>query len=257
MDRKALARISAFIYREFGIRVHDSRNYVLEAKLGRLLAKEGYPDLPLFCDRLESGEPGLRELLARYITTGHTFFFREKDHFAFLAETIKRKGPAEPLIWCAASSTGEEAYSISITLLEAGIANYRIVASDLNPGVLAKFNAGLYAKSCFREMPRDYQRRYFLKAEDDCLKPLPGLRSRISIKRINIMDRVSFPRRFDYIFCRNMLIYFDEKSRRQALGRLMENLETGGLLFLGHTEAILDAPPGLIRVKNAIYRKTI
>lgn len=254
IDKKTLDRVSAYVYREFGIRIQESRHYSLEAKLDRLLQREGYASADEFMSDLERGEREARRRLARYVTTGHTYFFREHDHFEYLSRAVKESGPAEPIIWCAASSTGEEAYSIAICLLESGIQRFRIVASDLNPGVLAAFNEGLYGPDCFRAMPAGLRRRYFLKAGDGRFKPSPDLRKRISIKRLNIMDDFAFPSPFDYVFCRNMLIYFDPDSRRRAMERILANLKPGGLLFLGHTEAILDPPPGLKRAANAVYR---
>jgi chemotaxis protein methyltransferase CheR len=124
----------------------------------------------------------------------------------------------------------------------------------LNPTVLAAFNEGIYNHDCFRATPSHVQRRYFRKADRERMMPIPELRRMISIKRVNIMDEFAFPRPFDFIFCRNMLIYFDQESRQHAMARLLSNLKPGGLLFLGHTEAVLDPPPGLTRAGNAIYR---
>lgn len=254
IDRRSLSAISDFIYREFGIRIQESRHYSLESKLERLVGREGYGGADKLLSALLSGDREARERLARYITTGHTYFFRESDHFDYLAKEVRQSPASEPMIWCAASSTGEEAYSIAISLIESGTARFRIVASDLNPGVLAAFNQGVYALDCFRSTPGHIQRRYFRKAGKDAMSPIPELRQKISIKRVNIMDDFSFPRPFQYIFCRNMLIYFDLESRQKAIRRLLSNLAAGGLLFLGHTEAILDPPPGLTREWNAVYR---
>lgn len=254
IDKKSLSGVSAFIYREFGIRIQESRHYSLEAKLERLVDREGYGSVSALMEALGRGDRETRERLARYITTGHTYFFREHDHFEYLARVVSESRSGEPLIWCAACSTGEEAYSIAISLLESGTARFKIVASDLNPGVLATFNAGIYQKANLRATPPHLQKRYFRKADKESVRPIPELREHISIKRINIMDDFRFPTPFDFVFCRNMLIYFDLDSRHRAIRRLLANLKPDGLLFLGHTEAILDPPPGLTREWNAVYR---
>ncbi len=254
MDRKSVAETAEYVYREFGIQVQESRRYSLEAKLERLVHREGYGGMAEFLALLRSGDAEAREKLARYITTGHTYFFREKDHFDFLAGAVREGKAAEPMIWCAACSTGEEAYSIAISLFESGSFRFRIVASDLNPAALSAFSRGVYDADCFRATPPHIKRRYFAKAGKEGFSPMPELRERISIKRLNIMDDFVFPRPFDYVFCRNMLIYFDRESRSRAVSRLLANLAPGGLLFLGHTEAFLDPPEGLDKVMNAAYR---
>jgi chemotaxis protein methyltransferase CheR len=256
MDKGLVQAISELIYAKLGIHIANEKFYLLESKLERLIAKEGYANLGELYTRVKEGDLDSLEALVRYITTGHTFFFREKDHFDYLAEEIKRRRQSNATIWCAASSTGEEVYSIAITLLEHGITEFKIVASDINVDVLERFNRGVYHVGRFIETPPAYQKRYFTRVDAEHFKVSADLRKKVSIKKINLMEELNFAERFDYVFCRNVLIYFDEKTRNHALANVIKNLKPGGLLFLGHTEALLNAPNALSRVSNSVYLRS-
>ncbi|GAB1433428.1 chemotaxis protein CheR [Spirochaetota bacterium] len=208
-----------------------------------------------FYDRLVSEDPEAIDIFLHQITVGHTYFFRENAHFKILLNDIKKRSIREPLIWCAASSSGEEPYSIAISLLESGIANFKILASDVNLNALKTMNKGLYHISRFENMDPFIKQTYFKRANQYYYSVIPKLRDYLVLKRLNLHDSLAFESMFDYIFCRNVLIYFSEAGRSKVIDTLVRNLLPKGLLFVGHSEAILSLPDKLDKDSPACYRK--
>jgi chemotaxis protein methyltransferase CheR len=256
-DETQLDMISSVIYRKFGIYTGRDKYERLGLRLEGMVNR-GYCSGPdELCARLASGDRQCLEELADFVTTCHTFFFREPEHFRVLVSDIRKHRTERPLIWCAACSTGEEPYSAAITLLEEGITGFRIVASDVNRAVLESFNRGVYHESRLCRTDSAVREKYFTPEGDDgYLRIDPGLRKYISIKNLNLMDRVRFVRQFDYVFCRNVFMYFDGESRKTALAGLSANLKKGGLLFIGRAEVLLSEPDGLEKAGCSVYRRT-
>lgn len=254
LSRDALDRFRAHIYNEFGIHHSAGKTDILRMKLEKLALARGI-DLHSFLADLESGDPFARDALLDEITVGHTFFFREREHLDFLVADARSRGISNPTVWCAASSTGEEAYSIAIALKEAGFANFLIVASDVNPRALEAVNRGIYAEAKLQFMPRSLVPRYFTRLDETAMRVRRDLRPYLRIKRLNLRVPVRFERDFDYVFCRNVMIYFGEDSRRRVLENLSANLAKDGVLFVGHTEALLEVPSILTKAGPAAFRR--
>lgn len=244
------------IYTRFGIHYSPGKTYILQAKLEKLQKRLEDPDLAIFLDRLRKGDPEADRLLLKEITVNHTFFFREESHFQVLAEDIKKRKLRKPLIWCAASSTGEEPYSIVITLLEAGISDFTVLSSDVDDKVLRFMHRGRYPLGRLANASRGLLHRYFLKEGPEHWRVRPELRSYLKIKRLNLHDSLRFEDSFDYVFCRNVMIYFDDTGRRKVVDNLLANLKVGGLLFVGHTEALLNTPSQLTKEGQSLFRRT-
>lgn len=254
-SEKQLEMISSLIYRKFGIYIRHDKYERLALKLGSLTSGGYCTGTEELCARLASGDTESLEQLACCVTTCHTFFFREPDHFRELEADIRRKHQGEILIWCAACSTGEEPYSIAVTLLEAGITGFHIVATDVNREVLEEFNRGSYHESRLAQTPEAVRRRYFTAEGDGYYRIDRSLRKYISIKEVNLMDEMQFVRPFDYVFCRNVFIYFNEESRAAAVRNITANLKRGGLLFIGHAEVLLAQPDNLRKAGNSVFSR--
>ncbi|HTH13695.1 MAG TPA: protein-glutamate O-methyltransferase CheR [Spirochaetia bacterium] len=254
-DRKAVEALLGYTHHRLGFRPSAHNRAKLETKLGSLGLGARWPDLETFVRDLDAGDAEARDLLVKTITVNHTFFFREPDQIEALAASVKSRGIAEPKIWSAASSTGEEAYSLAIHLLEKGITSFRLVASDVNPRVLSQVDRGIYQENRLEKVPRHLRLKYFTRTEEGGWQVVPDLRQRVAVKRVNLLDPVRFHEPFDYIFCRNVFIYFDEASRLQVLGTLAANLKVGGTLYLGVTEALLEVPPQFVMESHATYRR--
>lgn len=251
-----LGDIKLHVYNHMGIKVSEDKLPSLLAKLQKLIDREGYRDLAELRDRLMSADATAMEHLSRYITIGHTFFFRESEHFDHLAAFLSQRRLAAPLIWDVACSTGEEAYSICMTLLEGGQSNFKLICSDINPGALERFNKGVYHLNRFEACPKAYRLKYFTKLDEEHFQVSDRLRRLLALKRINVMDPLDFPARFDAIFCRNVLIYFDPVSREVAIKNLLKNLKSGGCLYIGHAETILDTRFKLKKLGPSVFQKT-
>jgi len=256
IDTTQLDLISSLVYRKFGIYLGKDKYDRLEFKLGTMMARGYCTGTEDLYARLSSGDPLCIEQLATCVTTCHTFFFREPEHFQVLITDIRERHKTEPFIWCAACSTGEEPYSIIMALLDAGIADFRIVASDVNRDVLAGFNRGIYHESRLAQIPPAVRKRYFTPESDGYYRIDGNLRKYVAIKNLNLMDSVRFSRPFDYVFCRNVFIYFDENSRAVALDNMTANMKTGGLLFIGHAEVLLSQPDNLRKTGCSVYCRT-
>jgi chemotaxis protein methyltransferase CheR len=209
--------------------------------------------------------------LTRFInamTTNKTEFFREAHHFDYLKSTwlpsrrpCRRTSDRRLRFWSAACSTGEEPYSLALTLLEAlgGGAGWdlRILASDIDTDVLAHAAAGIYPLEHVAPVPAALLPRYFLRgtaARDGYVRVKPAVRSLVTFRRINFVDEAwPIRTRFDAIFCRNVLIYFDRDTQQRILDRLIEHLADDGLLFLGHSESIHGLVDGLEPLAPTVY----
>lgn len=245
------------IYKKTGIDFPVKKYYLLEQKLKKILIRTEYASLSNFYKDIRDDNQLALELLISYMTTNHTFFFREKDHFEFLCKDIIRKAVKKPIIWCAASSTGEEVYSIIIYLLENNIENFTLIASDIDRDVLQHMNRGIYNQNKLINLGKYYMSKYFKKIiidEEVFYKINRTLRQYIHIKTLNLIDYNKFESKIDYIFCRNVMIYFDEITRNLVIDNLLNNLKPGGYIFTGHSESLLKRGDTLKSVYTSVYK---
>ena len=259
------------IHAHAGIALGPWKRYLVRARLTRRLQELGLTNFAEYHTRLLADASGAE--LTRFInamTTNKTEFFREAHHFEHLrVRWVPSRGPCRRTtdrhlrVWSAGCSTGEEAYSIAITLLDAldGGAPWdlRILASDIDTDVLALAAEGIYPLEQVAPVPRPMLPRYFLRgtgARDGFVQVKPAVRSLVTFRRINFIDELwPIRTRFDVIFCRNVLIYFDRPTQQRILSRLVQQLKDDGLLFVGHSESI-HGIEGLAPVGATIYRRT-
>lgn len=252
----------SLIHQETGIWLGDQKRTMLASRLSRRLRELRLPDLHAYRVRLETADPGGMELLEAInrVTTNKTDFFREPEHFAVLREWVAGRG-AGVRLWCAASSTGEEPYSLAITLAEVfGMsAPWSVLATDIDTEVLAAAGQGQYAEERLGPLPAGLKPRYFLRGRgrytgQACVRP--ELRKHVEFRRVNLIgDNWPAGERFDAVFCRNVLIYFDRPTQQQVVERLLGRLEPGGLLFLGHSESLHWMAHEVEAVAHTVYRR--
>jgi Methylase of chemotaxis methyl-accepting proteins len=254
LGKKLLSKYRDFVYSRYGIHYTNGKSEILGMKLKKLVYTRQY-SLKDFYERLISGDLDAQNELLDEITVGHTFFFREKAHLSFLVHDISKKNTVRPIIWCAASSTGEEPYSIGISLLEHGLRDFIVLSSDINNSSLCAMNKGVYNVNQFQCTSDELLHKYFFRNDAYTWRVKPVLRQYLKIKRLNLHDDLNFDQGFDYIFCRNVMIYFDDEGRRNVVSNLVKNLNPGGTLFVGHTEAMITLPPGMRREAPAVFRR--
>ena len=244
-------RVRGLIHRRAGISLAPSKQEMVYSRLARRLRARGLRSFSDYLALLEANDAPEWEAFINSLTTNLTAFFRESHHFPLLAEHARRRGKdgCGPFsVWCCAASTGEEPYSIAMTLAdEPGRAGTpaTVLATDVDTSVLAQGQAGIYRAERVARIPPEQLRRHFLKgagAEEGAVKVRDELRSMITFRRLNLLDPV-WPARgpFDAIFCRNVMIYFDKPTQRRILERFVPLLRGDGLLFAGHSESFFHA----------------
>jgi len=262
-------RISELIYKLAGIDLQKSKKQLVKARLNSRLRELELTSFDQYLARLSSDRSG-NELVMMLdsISTNLTSWFRERHHFNYLREEIipqilsRKKNPRKVRIWSAGCSSGEEPYSIGITLLEAigNLPNWdmRILATDLSTRVLRMASSGIYPEKRMSGMPETVCRRYFnlgLRHGEKIYQAKPDLKRMISFNRLNLMESWPMPGPFDVIFCRNVMIYFDKPTQNRLINRYHDLLSPGGILFLGHAESLAGTTSPFTYIEPAIYRR--
>lgn len=240
------ARVRALIYRQAGISLSEAKQEMVYSRLARRLRAKGLSSFSAYLDSLETGSDAAEwEAFTNALTTNLTAFFREAHHFPLLAEHMLRANGTLS-IWCSASSTGEEPYSIAMTVCEAfGTLKppVSIIATDIDTNVLHTAASGIYPIERIEKLDAERVKRFFLRGRGErsgWVRVRPELRELVSFKPLNLLAPawpVKGP--FDAIFCRNVMIYFDKPTQGKILSRFAPLMKPDGLLFAGHSENFL------------------
>lgn len=254
------ARVRSLIYKQAGISLSESKQEMVYSRLARRLRARNMNTFEEYLDDLESGRNSEEwEAFTNALTTNLTSFFREAHHFPILAEHA-RKVKAPLSIWCSAASTGEEPYSIAMTICEAFgtlAPPVSIVATDIDTNVLETASNGVYPFERVEKMTQDRLKRFFQRGKgerSDMVRVRPELRQLITFKPLNLLAGswpVSGP--FDVIFCRNVMIYFDKPTQAKILARFVPLMKPDGLLFAGHSENFMYASDALKLRGKTVY----
>lgn len=254
-------RVRKLIYQQAGISLSPIKQDMVYSRLARRLRATGKKTFSEYLDFLERGNGEEWERFINSLTTNLTSFFREPHHFPIFAEHLRKIGTRRPLrIWCCASSTGEEPYSIAMTVLEtfgSNASQVSILASDLDTNVLATAQQGVYPMERVEKMEPERLRKFFNNgtgAQQGMVSVRPELRRMIEFRRINLLD-ANWPVRapLDVIFCRNVMIYFDKPTQYKILSRFVPLLQNDGLLFAGHSESFLHAADIFRSLGKTVY----
>lgn len=252
-------------YDKAGIDLQPGKEQLVSARLSKKMRELGVVSYKEYYRSVVEDKTG-DSLIAMIdvLTTNHTSFFREMAHFEFLRKTIlpPLKHRERISIWCAASSTGEEPYSIAFSALEelgaAALPKINILATDISTRVLAVAKKGMYSAERFREFTPQQLRSYLLRGEgkwNNWYMVRKEVRAAVAFERLNLMEPFSHAAPFPVIFCRNVMIYFDRRTVENVVGRLSECLEPGGYLLIGHAESLNGIDHSLQYVCPAVYRK--
>lgn len=245
-------RVRQLIYQRAGISLHAGKQAMVYSRLSRRLRETGHRSFADYLQWLEShtgasGDAEWQEFI-NCLTTNLTSFFREEHHFQALGEDLRARGTAKPMrIWCCAASTGEEPYSIAMTVIDALGATppVKILASDIDTKVLATAQRGVYTAES-RGLGAELLRRHFLRGTGSNaghIRVKPELARLIEFRPFNLMSAQwsTLGEPFDAVFCRNVMIYFDAPTQRRVLERLHAAMRPGALLYVGHSENFTDA----------------
>ncbi|MGA2185524.1 MAG: protein-glutamate O-methyltransferase CheR [Bryobacteraceae bacterium] len=257
--------LSALVKERFGLVLDHNKEQMVTARLSKRLRELHYTSFTDYYRHVTSDASGgaLKDMVDA-LTTKFTSFFREPEHFALLRDRILAEhSQCDPLrVWSAACSTGEEPYSIAITLLEAldnaPGRSIEVVASDISARALKRASAGLYQAEQVATVPKALARKYFLKGEGQWsgwYRVKPAVRELIEFRQINLMDPLPAQFPFSVIFCRNVMIYFDRLGQESVVNRLAPHLEPNGYLFIGHAEGLAGVEHPLRYIQPAVYKR--
>jgi chemotaxis protein methyltransferase CheR len=254
-------RVRKLIYQHAGISLSPVKQDMVYSRLARRLRATNCRSFSEYLDALEKGDSSEWERFVNSLTTNLTSFFREPHHFPIFAEHLQKLGNRRPIrVWCSAASTGEEPYSIAITVAEtlgSNSSHVSIVASDLDTSVLETARKGVYSADRVEKLSPERLRRFFLRgtgAQEGYVAVRPELKEMVQFQRLNLLDTsyaVKGP--LDVIFCRNVMIYFDKPTQYKILSRFAPMMQPDGLMFAGHSESFMHAADLFRSLGKTVY----
>lgn len=258
-------RLVSYMKENYGINLEKKR-ILIEGRLSNMVIQRGFNNFKEFIDFAFSDKTGNETMqLVNKLTTNHTFFLREPEHFEYLKSTVlpyfeKANEKTHTIrIWCAASSTGQEPYTLAMTMDEyfgekASAWNMKLLATDIDTDVLKKACAGIYSEDLVRDVPSHWLSKYFTKIDDNNYQVIERIRKQVVYKQFNLMDKITCAYPFDMISCRNVMIYFEQDTKNALIERFYDVTKEGGYLYIGHAESV-GKDTRYTYVKPAVYRK--
>jgi len=249
LTKRQFARFSQLVYQECGINLHEGKRQLLQARLAKRLRQTGIGTIDDYLKRIEV-DPQERIHFFDAVSTNHTFFFRERQHFECL-----KKGQQH--IWCSAASSGEEPYSVAIDCLEKGFGPM-ILATDISTHVLQLGERGIYPIEKVKGMPLYTLKKYFQKGQrkwEGYVKVKDEIMRIVRFERFNLLTDCIPAMDFDVIFCRNVLIYFDTATKTKVVNRLYNALKWGGYFVIGGAESLNNISHPYKYIKPSVYMK--
>lgn len=271
MKDELFQQYASVIHRQFGIQLPLEKKTLLESRLFKL--RKDNVNLPVyasdeaFLNYIKTDHSGKAiHQLAEAITTHHTFFMREQDHFQFYAEQVlpyleRTIKDGDIRTWCAACSSGEESYTLAMHLhdyfsLKGPEWEYTLLATDLSKEILATAKQGIYSAEAVSTLPHRWQTSYFRRYDGENYQVVESLKQHVLYRSFNLISPVfPFKRPFHVIFCRNVMIYFDARTRNELAQKFYDYLEPGGFLFIGHSEVIDRSAVPFEYVMPSVYRR--
>lgn len=253
-----------FVHTRYGIDLSKKR-ILIEGRLSHTLKEKGLNSFQSYLELLQKDTSGTEiNTLLNKITTNHSYFARENDHFDFLLQQalpyLEQRRNHELRIWSAGCSAGQEAYNIAMTIdqyfgVKKKSWDTRILATDISMNVLSKAKQATYPASNLEGLPPAWKQKYFVDLKNGNYQINSNIRSEVIFKTLNLMEPFSFKKPMDIIFCRNVMIYFDKPTTNKLINKYYEVTAPGGFLFIGHSEVIDKAQTKYHYVKPAIYQK--
>ena len=267
LTNKDFVRLKNFMYNNYGINLENKRT-LIETRLVLMVKRLGFADFNSYIDSLMQDKSGEQvSVLVEKLTTNFTYFMREEQHFEFLKDEVLLPNLKKPpiggiKIWSAASSTGEEPYCISMLASSVLGKNSKlkvsITASDISNSVLKQAKAGIYSEDKISKLPQLWVKSFFQKINDKNYVISENIKTLIEFKYFNLNNNIGWDKcKYDVIFCRNVMIYFDNPTKQKLSKRLYESLKPGGYLIIGMSENLSNLETTFERVKPSVYRKRL
>lgn len=260
-------RISFFLKSRYGIDMTQKKE-IMDGRLINLMRKNGWESYTAYMNAVENDITGrLERELVNLLTTNHTYFMREFEHFEFMRKEVlpylrqKEAGNKDLHIWCGAASSGEEPYMLAMLLLdffglEHNQWDTKVLATDISTEVLQTAVQGVYSREKIEELPENWKRRFFKTIDSgENFQVTDELKNEVLFRQFNLMEPFPFRRRMHVVFLRNVMIYFDKETKGELIRKIYDVLEPGGYLFIGRTEAIERGDVPLQMIQPSIFRK--
>ena len=270
ITEKEFAMLTEYIHSEYGIELKKEKQLLLMGRLHKLLIELGFDSFTDYYHYLISDKTGeASSVLIDKVSTNHTFFMREPEHFDYFKNTVlpylKKKKEQENnrdiRLWCAASSTGEEPYTLAMIMADffgtdAHHWDKKLLATDISNQVLDTAKRGIYDKDRLQVLPPNWKLRYFKNYDASKMMVVDEIKKEVIFRRFNLMTPTFvFKKKFDVVFCRNVMIYFDAPTQRRVLERIHRVMKPGGLLFVGHAENFSDARSLFVLRGKTVYER--
>lgn len=257
--------VVAYMKEHYGINL-NKKKVLIECRMTKVLEAHGITSFGKYLELLRTDQSGTVAVeLVGQLTTNYTYFMREPEHFTILRENVlpivlNDNSVRDSYIWCAGCSTGEECYTLAMELaqfcdISPPAHKAKILATDISESVLEKARLGCYSLKTLASLPVFWQKSYCHTENKRQFRIDDRIRRDIRFVKHNLMERPPYPEKFDIIFCRNVMIYFDKDVRARLLSRLEAALNPGGYLFVGHAELLSQNETGLELAYPAVYRK--
>ncbi len=259
-------RIAAHMKQRYGIDLAQKK-VIVNGRLENYIKRGGWGSFDEFMNAVEQDKTGNEEkMLVNFLTTNHTYFMREFEHFDFFKSQVlpwlkKKESARKDLrIWCGAASSGEEPYMIAMVLadffgLEREQWDTKVLATDISTKVLQKAMAGVYSAEQLQSVPEQWKRHFFCPLGGGQYQVKDELKKEVIFRQFNLMDPFPFKRKLHTIFLRNVMIYFDEKTKQELVRKVYDALEPGGYLFIGTTETLDRSVTPFQIIQPSIFRK--
>lgn len=251
----------------YGIDLNNKKE-IVNGRLENYLKTNGWDDYTTYMNDVEADVTGaLDKKLVNLLTTNHTFFMRESDHFTYVRQVVlpylkrKEERTKDLCIWCGAASSGEEPYTLAMVVkdffgLEQAQWDTKILATDLSTRVLQQAVAGIYTAEQLESVPEAWRRRFFRRSLDgQTYEATQELKDQVLFRQFNLMDPFTFKRKMHIVFLRNVMIYFDDKTKRELVQKIYDVMEPGGYLFIGQTETLDRQCTPFEMIRPSIFRK--
>lgn len=264
---KEFTEFTSMVHSRFGINLYKKR-ILIEGRLSNTLREKNLSSFDQYLSLLKNDQTGSEiTLLLNKITTNHTFFMRENEHFEFLLNKVlpffEKNHPDRDLrIWSAGCSSGQEPYTIAMALDEyfgskKHLWDTTILATDISMNALEKGKRAVYPSESLEALPDKWRHKYFVDLKDGSHQVCSHLRNEVVFRPFNLMDPFVFKKSFDLILCRNVMIYFDEATKEKLVSKFYDCTAKGGFLFIGHSEVLNRTATRYHYVKPAIYQKGV
>ena len=270
ITEKEFAMLTEYIHSEYGIELKKEKQLLLMGRLHKLLIELGFDSFTDYYHYLISDKTGeASSVLIDKVSTNHTFFMREPEHFDYFKNTVlpylKKKKEQENnrdiRLWCAASSTGEEPYTLAMIMADffgtdAHHWDKKLLATDISNQVLDTAKRGIYDKDRLQVLPPNWKLRYFKNYDASKMMVVDEIKKEVIFRRFNLMTPTFvFKKNFDVVFCRNVMIYFDQATKDRLVEKIYNYTEPGGYLFIGHAESLNLKQTNYKFIMPAVYQK--